>query len=573
MNRLCRYIAMLMGILLVSGCATYGGSLSQALDQVENQQYPLAEQTITDVLPPKGNDELLHYLELGMVKHLQGEYRESNQLLEQAHQLADYLNRASALENIRVVMLSPRQGVYRGTEYERSLISIIKAMNSLLLAQQAPEQQAMHLDNARVEIRRLEIQLDRLEAELGDYKALRDKEQRNFYKLTQIFRRLEGQWQDPESLLYRTDPWGHYLAGVTYEKQGEFDEARIAYQNSLAAFRDGAIEQYQLDSDMALEARLSYLRSAQSAGSDPAELMFESQNLPADRNGFVDTELPDGYGQIVLVQNVGLIPPKGELNLVVYIQDWGRMLVMEPVLVGDLFQRNDQLSWFVTQYGDLGFTDLMLRYANGGIWQMLDGLATTKKVPLAPVWSLVEDTGLYDAMQGGLRATVPYYPSLHWSQPGPSEVVVEQQGSMLQRHSMLTASSPARIALQEQMRTANRDLRLALAREALKAIVSDELSDRLEKSDTALGSILSAVAQVATVTTSQAETRGWLTLPREIRMRRLTLPSGEYQLRLQTDGRSVIESEQLLTVNVTADEITLVTLATPLRRNERELTY
>ena len=527
---------VLLPLLGLVGCSTYGGNVSEALSQVQSHQYELAEQAFEDTLGKSKKDQLLYYLETGMVRHLQGDYVTSNNKLEQAYDLADYLNSAGVGEQLAVAMTYPSKGQYRGNDYERAMINSVKAMNYIQLAQQEPENAPQHLESARVEIRRLEIMLSRLDADFGSYDQAMSEKEQTFSKLLEIFRRLEGKWFDPEDLVYRADGWGHYLSGLAYEMNGEFEDARISYQKAASVYELGFAEQYKLDLAMVQESRAAAINNALRSGFDETELIPQIDSLSTEYQQQIE-ELPPGYGEVVLVQNLDLIPPKGELNLFMTVNSWSRMLEIEPILMGSYEQQSDQLAWFFMLYGDFGFTDLVARYASGGLWELVEGIGTKKKIPLAPVWSLVKQTNMHEAIDG-VRLAVPYYPSLDQTESGRSSLTAEnsQTGESVTLD-LIKVASPAQVALQEQIKNGSKDLREAFARESLQAVITYSLAKATEQEENPLGLGFAITNLVANLGVAGAETRNWLTLPREIRMQRLRLPVGEHRLQLSTNWR------------------------------------
>ena len=68
---------LLLTSLGITGCASYGAGIQGALTKAEQGDYAGSEAIITSSLTPDGNDRLLYHLELGVLKHLQGDYAAS----------------------------------------------------------------------------------------------------------------------------------------------------------------------------------------------------------------------------------------------------------------------------------------------------------------------------------------------------------------------------------------------------------------------------------------------------------------------------------------------------------------
>ncbi len=555
-------LVSVLATVILTGCATYGGNANDALQQVQSEQYESAETSFKEILSPNGNDALLYYLELGMVSHLQGDFDESNRLLEQAYGLADNMNSAGFLEKLRVAMSNPRNSKYRGADYERALINYVKALNFILSAQQA-DRNPTDLEAARVEIRRLDILLSQMEVELGNYDEAASKDKSRFGRLNNLFRTIQGQWFNPEDLLFRTDAWSLYLSGLTYELNNEMDDARISYQQSYNAYKSGFAEQYGLDQAIVEQVQWDWVRTALNAGFTRGELEYVTKN-------FSDTyrrKLPEARQEkteIILIQHLDLIQPRGEMNFYVYIEPWSQLLVLEPLFFGTNQQQNDQFAWFLMLYADLGLTDLIGRYASGGAFSTLEGVITKKKIPMGPFWNQLKQLGVIDAIGvEGLRVTVPYYPNLN-DAPGPSAVTVNGKVQNL-----LPASSPNRIAMQELIRQSPQILRESIARELLKATTGQQISNLVSEEDEVAGALLDLVSKIATVATSKSETRSWLTLPGEIRMARIEVPPGEVDLQLSTQWAGVGGSKtQNFTVQVQPGQKKIVLIPTMTNSSE-----
>src|SRR5690606_39285239 len=89
MSHFLRLTGAALCALILSGCATYGASLTGAIEDLQKGDYVASEAKLQQALKPTGGDRLLHYLELGVVKHLQGDFAASNALLETAGQIAE----------------------------------------------------------------------------------------------------------------------------------------------------------------------------------------------------------------------------------------------------------------------------------------------------------------------------------------------------------------------------------------------------------------------------------------------------------------------------------------------------
>ena len=530
MRRATRAIGAIGVGFLAAGCATYGEGVDKALHQVEQGEYRQADKTLQDSLDPGGDDRLLYQLERGTVLLLAGKYAASNRHLEQANRLADSLHGASAGDTLSAAMVNPREGTYRGADFERVYINYYKALNYLMLAQQAGKAAARsdNLEAALVEVRRLDNKLSAISFKEGTYQGVKDREEKTFTKLLDLFRRFEGNWLDADWLVFREDAYVRYLAGVLYEKSGELDDARIAYEKAARLYENGYAKQYHLGRGMAEQAWLDTIRVMRRAGGYDGEWQrLAEQKLSAAGRTRLEAFGPD-QAQLLVVQHLGLVPRRKEMNLRLTALPHQRALRLRPVITGDTSRAaGDQLSWFFLLYGDKGVLEMLKGFSEGGLGGVARSL-TSKTVYLGPAWRLAEDLHLPQAVgREGIRVTVPYYSPLRTAADGAR---LQVDGAVLGR--LRGAESVAQLALQGQLLAASNDVYQALARATLKNLAAAEAGQALGGDLGRLGMKLVAAG------TSAAETRNWLTLPYRIRVLRVPLEPGRHQVRVTTRTNS-----------------------------------
>jgi hypothetical protein len=535
-------VALLAGA--ASGCATYGEGVQKALDQTERGQYQQAEKLLAKELDPSGDDRLLYFTETGTLKHLTGDLQESNKRLDEAERIAEDLYTKRMDEMLSSLMSNPRNSDYAGTDYEKVYINYYKALNYLFLAQQAKSEAERrdHLQSARVESRKVTIQLDAYAAEKGNYKEVKDKEKQTFSKLLDIYNKFSGNWLDADWLVFRDDAYARYLTGLLYEMRGEWDDARIAYETAAKMYAEGYNEQYKLDAAMGEQALIDAVRMMEVSGGYGTEIdhTLRTKFSASMKERLRAQQSKDA--QLVVIQHMGLMPARDEMSLHLTMNPSLQQLKLEPVLTGDEEEREDKMSWFFLLYADKGVMSLIDGYTQGGLAGVADKL-TSKTISLGPAWQLAESIRLPQAIGNtGLRVTVPYYRPFDKPFRG-SRVSVDGSG-----REMLRSENLYRVALQEQLRNAGSDLNGALARASLKNILAGEVGE-------ALGGGLGRLAGKLTATASSAaETRNWLTLPYEIRVRRIPVEPGEHQVTLTTTRRDGSVVRERHTVQVEAGE-------------------
>jgi hypothetical protein len=510
----------LIAVLVLSGCATYGTGLDAALKSAQQGDYVSAEQGITKNLKPDGADRLLYNLELAVLKHLQGQYTESNRLLGVAERIAEDLETTSVGNSLAAFMTNPRQGDYAGSDFEKVFINYYKALNYLALASQAATKNDRldAIESARIESRRLGIRLNALNSDKGTYQEQKDKDEQLFSQIMDVFDKLQGNLIDFDKLEYRDDAMAHYLTGISFEANGEFDNARISYQKAAKSYEEGFAEQFKLGSDMTKQAWFDTVRMMRKAGGYNNEWprLAKKKLSKAQRQQLKDY---DGKSQLVVIEHVGMVPHRKEMNVQLSVNSYTKSLELRPYF-GTGNTQLEKLAWFYVVYADKSLLDLVANYYDATfVGFILNDF--TKTIPLGPAWDSAAQLGLINAIGSGLRITVPYYAPPK-EKPGASFVSLDGK-----QYNMKSASNPAVMGLNEQLLSANTDIQLALARGAFKALTAQKAG---ELAGGQFGGLLATVGNLAAQLSDAAETRNWLMLPYEVRVTRIPVEAGSYSL-------------------------------------------
>ncbi len=143
-----------------------------------------------------------------------------------------------------------------------------------------------------------------------------------------------------------------------------------------------------------------------------------------------------------------------------------------------------------------------------------------------------------------VRIALPHYESR------PNNVVsarVTASGKQVTTELMQDVDAIARHSLDARMAAITAR---TLVRAAAKIMASKkarrEAGNRNNSNDAPLGLLGALAVQVAAVVTERADTRSWLTLPRNIQLARLPLPPGSYTIKVEllgTDGQIMASSE------------------------------
>jgi hypothetical protein len=527
-------------IAQLSGCATYGSGVEKALQAAQKGQYLEAEQSMATALTPTGVDRLLYHLELAVLKHLQGQYLESNQLLETAEEIAEDLEVTSVSNSLAAFMTNPRNGDYSGADFEKVFINYYKTLNYMAISNGAATRNARldAIESARIESRRLGIRLNALNSDKGTYAEQKEIDDQVFSQVLDVFSSLRGNLIDHDSLEYRDDAMAHYLTGITYETNGEYDNARISYQKAATSYEQGYSEQFDLGSDMTSQAWFDTVRMMRLAGGYNNEWprLATKKLSTSQRKQLVDY---DDKSQLVVIEHVGIVPQRKEMNIQLSADAGNRSLILRPYY-STLKSHREKLAWFYLVYADKSLANLIVHYRNQDFMNFILN-DFQKTIYLAGAWNAMAELGIIDAIGTGLRITVPYY-SPPKNKPGASFAQVAGK-----KYPMKLAASPANMGLNEQLLNAHEDIRLALTRGVFKALTANKTAALAGKE---LSGLLAAVGKVASQLSDAAETRNWLMLPYEVRITRIPLDAGSYDIEMSSEvlkGKPfVIQNQQVI---------------------------
>ncbi|MEK9765330.1 MAG: hypothetical protein VW274_02520 [Thalassolituus sp.] len=508
---------LVLALTLLTGCATYSAGIQQAVTDVEQRNFTSAATRIQSALSPEGNDRLLYHLELGIVRHLEGNYEASNQLLEEAARISEALKKKSVSESLMVMMSNPRNGSYAGNTHEEMLIYYYKAQNYLAIAQGLPYGNARldALEGARIESRRLLLRLQALRNNEGSYDQATSEKERTFAKVMKVFSVLSGNLVDSDELTYRDDALAHYMTGISFEMNGEYDNARISYLKAAESYEKGYAEQFRLGNGMGEQARFDTARMMQRSGFSRTDVQrFIEEHLTTAQQA--EFNALDGKAQLIVFEHKGRVPDKKELNLQLSVNPGVRSLDLQPYFFE---YTQEQLDWFYLLYADKLVYGLVADYLNATRNLRIDFF--TKTMFLGPLYDTAESIGLTSAIGNSLRVTVPYYdpPKVY----GSSLLTINNRSWELDM-----ASSPQQMAIQEQMKNAGPEIRAALARASVKAIAAAAIGSQDSSG------LLAFASKLAAQLTDAPDTRSWLLLPAEIRVRRLFIEPGDYTLNLES---------------------------------------
>jgi uncharacterized protein len=215
-----------------------------------------------------GRQELLYYVNNGLVLSMMGKYNESNEYLEKAYLFGeDY--RKNYLYEVASYLTNPMITNYRGEDHEHLMVLYYKALNFLKLGQH---------ENALVECRRLNI------------------------RLQQLSDRYES------DVKYRQDAFVHALMGIIYETDKDYNNAFIAYRNAYEIYTDEYERLFRITAPEQLKEDL--VRAAYLSGFNEEFEFYKTKFQLHDFN----YQQPEG-GELVFFWHNGLSPIKAEWGI------------------------------------------------------------------------------------------------------------------------------------------------------------------------------------------------------------------------------------------------------------------
>ena len=495
-------------VSILHGCATYGNNTASARAATASGNYPLAKRKFSQLLPADGRNALLHNMEIGSISHLQGQYHQSNQLFETAERIIE--KGLDTTAKTSKILLGANIAPYEAPDFEKVLVNYYKLINFISMSQQSSDvtNKANLLDKARVEARRIDLKLNELAVIHGDYKQAEKDRNSTLQGISNFIGAVSGFNVDKHGLIYRDDPWSHYLAGYTYEPEGELDDARIEYQKAAVLYESGAVKQYQLEGNITEQAWFDTIRMMKKSGGyyNQWTKLSKIKLSTTLRDQLADDS---NVGQLLVIDQIGMVPTKKELDFLLTANSYLHSFVLRPIFTGTIQERQDQRAWFSMLYANQSLAQLSIDYSNGKTSGRRYSTAQ-KIVFLGPAWSLAESIGVPQSLQYGARISVPYYAPLR-SKPGPSTLFVGDKSYRLS-----DGSSIAQLAIQEQLARTSKELYQGLAREIVKTMATDKLTG------------YAGLGSLASLLTGSSDTRSWLTLPHQIRMTRITLPAGTH---------------------------------------------
>lgn len=265
---------------LLAGCgAGYTRDMRSVTFDLRNDRPDLAVEEFRNTFTDStGRNRLLYLMELGNLLRLAGDYGAAERLLLEADRLSDQQRGIRLGQEAGAFLTSDLALEFRGADYEKVMINYCLAVCYAARG---------NMQDALVECRRVN---DKLRALNVRYENNRNR--------------------------YSDDAFIRYFMGILYEKSGDLNNALIAYRNSATIYDSSYARHYGISvpdrviSDiLRLSSRLGMQSLFQSYSSQWTDVQWEGQG-PGP-----------GSGEVVVILEMGLIPPKEEESQTFVVDD------------------------------------------------------------------------------------------------------------------------------------------------------------------------------------------------------------------------------------------------------------
>ncbi|MEO8404464.1 MAG: hypothetical protein ABI480_07720 [Chitinophagaceae bacterium] len=467
MLRLRSYILFIALAIMLTSCASYNAQVSDYYGYLQQGDYKKAAKALDkNRLLKKNRNHLLYLLERGKVSHLLHDWESSNTYFNEADDLMESA-RSSAKDIMLGTLMNPMMQSYKAEDFEKYLVHYYKALNYLQLNQ--PEE-------AMVEARRISL--------------------RTYAQEDKVTNKNK----------YSDDAFSFTLQGMIYEKNGDINNAFIAYRNAADVYEGSNGSFY--GTSMPDQLKKDVLRTAEQNGfideKERYEKLFNSV--------YTKEEAPEG-GELILFWENGSAPVKSQQDI-----------------------------WFSLskgQSGGLFFTD-----ANGNY-----------NVPFNTSMGYNTNFNLEDIRS--FRVALPKYETRPLIYSGAS---LSSNNSTYQLEAAENINTLAFATLKERML---KELSTTLTRLAVKKLTEAAVRPGEKKNDDSKGKTddekkkeeknrntreaLALGLQLFNFASEKADTRNWQSLPHTIYYTRVPLQKGENKIALRVNGGA--SSSKEITVN------------------------
>jgi hypothetical protein len=358
--------ALLLVLAACGGCATYSAKMADLRPELVRGDFEGALATIEKETGSK--DQLLYFLERGMVLHYADRWRESNEAFAAAERLSDDLYTKSISEGALSLVSNDNAISYRARPFELAMVPYYKALNYIALGER---------NEAQVEARRSSLQQAKyVDATLD---GLRKQDRGELERV-------------------RSNAFMLYTSGMLYDWDGELNDAFIAYRNAAVAYEQ---TRALLGTEIPPSLARDLVRVGTRLGfSDEVEQVRAScptvfagfgggASGPSTRAEWEEAvRWPAGHGEVVLFVESGFVSQKNQVRF-----DF-------PVFESEAY--NDHAFWAWQIYAGLGNMQALIAGRRIEYWVSV--AAPEMKDAPGPLKAVRVSTGAAGGHAAGVRA-------------------------------------------------------------------------------------------------------------------------------------------------------------------------
>lgn len=247
-------------------CASYNNQAGSYYSHLRQNDYEKAARALDkNKLLKKDRNHLLYLLERGKISHLLQQWDSSNRYFNEADHLMEDA-RTSAKDLVLGTVMNPMMQTYKAEDFEKYLVHYYKALNYLQLNEPG---------EALVEARRISLRTQAQEDKPGNKKK------------------------------YGEDAFSYTLQGMIYEKNGDVNNAFIAYRNAADVYLENDGSYY--GTKMPEQLKKDLLRTAQQNGFRDELERYEKLL----HSNYTAEQRPEG-GELIIFWENGSAPVKSQ---------------------------------------------------------------------------------------------------------------------------------------------------------------------------------------------------------------------------------------------------------------------
>lgn len=245
----------------------------------------------------KGRNRILYLMNAGWIEWMLGNYKSSNQYFHGADTLIEDMVK-NPVNEFFSLLVNPNVKPYEPEDFEKVFVNYFKALNYLQLG---------NYDDALVECRRITNLL---------------------YQLNDKYKEKKNRYSD--------DAFAQMLIGLIYDATGDYNNAFIAYRNSLKVYDSVYTRNFGLSAPLQLKKDL--LRTAHKSGLYSEVRWFEDQfgikYVPEKEDGGDVIFLwQNGFGPVKTEWSINFTQLPGSNGFVVFAND--ELGISFPFFIGD----------------------------------------------------------------------------------------------------------------------------------------------------------------------------------------------------------------------------------------------